>query len=92
MRWRAFGLKTRFGFDDPADTGIAWGLFSASFPLAGPFYSACTIEPDFDKPQLQFHLQGQVEVIPLRLAFALMAFLATPATIRAFIAFIRARK
>lgn len=81
-----------FGLSDPADIGIAWGLLSATLPWIGPFHPGYRMLPDFSEEELQFDLKGTVDVIPLRFGATLLAFLVRPVTIRAFIAFIRARR
>jgi hypothetical protein len=75
--------RLRFGFDSPADTGIALGWLTPLTVLADlhPKVSL-SVEPDFAGAQLGGELDGWVRATPLGVLVAFLAFVLSPETIR----------
>lgn len=57
----------RFGFDDPADTGQAWGLVAPWLYAVPGARARCDIAPDFERPGLHGHAEAQLRVVPAAL-------------------------
>lgn len=81
--WRALRLPhlevhTVIGFNDPADTGLLYGLFSALPRLPINF------TPVFHRPAFEINARGTAGVIPLQILAITLAWLLSPATWIAF--------
>lgn len=80
VRWQAFRLEARFGMDDPADTGMLWGLLGPAVAAAVPPRANVMIQPVFDRATFAFDANGEFRVIPLKVAWLLALFFASPRT------------
>ena len=87
-----FHVRTAFGFDNPADTGIVYGLLSPLLMMATARGLNLECRPMFEDSGLRGAISATVHVRPLSVAGALAAFLASPSVIRAAGAAWRARK
>jgi hypothetical protein len=87
-----FHLRTAFGFDSPADTGILYGCLSPLLVLAGQRGLDVQCEPMFVAPGLQGVLRASVRVRPLAVLGVLAAFVLSPPVLRALAAAWRVRK
>jgi hypothetical protein len=87
-----FHLRTAFGFDNPADTGILYGCLSPLLVMAGQRGLDIQCEPVFVAPGLQGALRASVRVRPLRVLGVLVAFVLSPPVLRALAAAWRVRK
>jgi hypothetical protein len=87
-----FRVRTAFGFDDPADTGVAFGLLSPLLMLATARGLNLECRPMFEESGLRGAVSATVHVRPLSVVGALGAFLCSPSVIRAAGAAWRARK
>lgn len=68
IRFRRVYGRIRFGFDDPADTGAAWGMLSAAgAATAWALPRTLRIEPDFTGPAFEAEGAGEVQFVPLAL-------------------------
>ncbi|MEW5942782.1 MAG: DUF2953 domain-containing protein [Pseudomonadota bacterium] len=81
---RRIVLHARIGLDDPADTGRLWAVVG---PVAGVLAirrgADIAIEPDFAAAVFEVNAEGEVRVVPIALIFVTLAFLLSPATLRA---------
>lgn len=73
----------RFGLEDPADTGRVYGALAAVTAWLPAPVAGSRIEPDFSGPRLEFELRGRARIVPLRSLGPLIAFLVSPAALRA---------
>jgi hypothetical protein len=91
VKLQGFDLHTVFGLDNPADTGIAYGFLAPVLVMA----EACGLNIECRPMFLESGLRGTcnvtLQVRPLSVAGAVMAFFASPAVIRAAVAAWRAR-
>lgn len=87
-----FRVRTAFGFDNPADTGIVYGLLSPWLMVAAARGLHLECRPMFEESGLRGAIIARVHVRPLSVVGALTAFLASPSVIRAARAAWRARK
>ena len=75
----------RLGLNDPADTGIIWGLIG---PVSGIFYGftekEVVIEPDFLDPALGLDTRGSVSIVPLEILIILIGYLFSPTVIKTY--------
>ena len=78
-------LHIRLGLNDPADTGIIWGLIG---PVSGVLYGftekEVVIEPDFLDPSLGLNTQGSISIVPLELLYILLCYLLSPTVIKTY--------
>ena len=78
-------LHIRLGLDDPADTGIIWGLIG---PVSGILYGftekAVIIEPDFLDPSLGLNTRGSISIVPLEILLILLCYLLSPTVIKTY--------
>ena len=92
LRVRELHVDARFGLDDPAETGMLFGLIG---PVAGLIAALpetdVNIAPDFDAAGVRGEAHGSLRAYPIRAVLAVAAFAATPATWRAMRAMRRAR-
>ena len=83
LRLRDFGLRLRLGFDDPADTGIAWAFVG---PLVAFLQTRqatnVDVGADFERETLEFDAGGKVRIVPAQLVSIGMAFTLSPVTLR----------
>jgi hypothetical protein len=78
-----FQLHMAFGFDSPADTGIAYGFLAPALALARARGLSVDCRPVFDEPHLSGRLSATMRVRPLSVAAPLVAFLVSPPVVRA---------
>lgn len=65
----------KLGFDNPADTGIAFGVIQPLFAcLSLPESASFRIEPDFSTSTLEAEVEGKVRVCPFRVAGIVIGF------------------
>ena len=87
-----FRVRTAFGFDNPADTGVVYGLLSPLLMIATSRGLNFECRPMFEDSGLRGAVSATVHVRPLSVAGALAAFVFSPSVIRAAGAAWRARK
>lgn len=87
-----FHLRTAFGFDDPADTGVVYGFLSPLLVMAGIRRLNVDCRPMFLESGLRGDLRATVRVRPLSVVGPLVAFLLSPPVIRAMRSAWQARK
>ena len=79
-------LWMRLGLGDPADTGRLWAVVGPLGAMAqGLRHADVRIEPDFVEPALEFRAQGRLVLVPLQFLALAVAFLLSPASIRAWL-------
>ncbi len=84
IRFRSLSGSARIGLDDPADTGLLWGVLGPlSTGIAALPFANIRIEPEFANPTFVAHGTANVRVVPARLAWTVVAFLISPVTVRA---------
>ena len=60
-------LRVRLGLDDPADTGLLWGVIGPVAALLGAAERiSVRVEPDFAAETIDVDSSGQIRLIPLR--------------------------
>ncbi len=83
LRLRDFGLRLRLGFDDPADTGIAWAFVGPLVAFLEAREAAnVDVGADFERETLEFDAGGKVRIVPAQLVSIGMAFTLSPVTLR----------
>jgi len=87
-----FHVRTAFGFDNPADTGIVYGLLSPLLMFATARGLNLECRPMFEESGLRGAVTATVHVRPLSVVGALAAFVSSPSVIRAAGSAWRARK
>jgi hypothetical protein len=87
-----FRLQTAFGFDNPADTGIVYGVLSPLVVLAGQRGLNVECRPMFLESGLQGALRARIHVRPIAVAGPLFTFLLSRPVRRAVKSAWRARK
>ena len=87
-----FRVRTAFGFDNPADTGIVYGLLSPLLMFATARGLNLECRPMFEESGLRGAISATVHVRPLLVVGAFTAFLASPSVVRAARSAWRARK
>ena len=70
-----FHVRTAFGFDNPADTGVVYGLLSPLLMLATARGLNLECRPMFEESGLRGAVSATVHVRPLSVVGALAAFL-----------------
>ena len=83
MKLEEFHVRTHFGFDDPADTGVVYGFLSPMLVMARMRGLNIDCRPMFLESGLTGSAGGTVHVRPLSVLPALIAFLLSPPAIRA---------
>ena len=79
FRMRDVALRVRLGLDDPADTGMLWGLAGPAVALLEARPDAdVDLELDFVEACFEGDARGTVRVIPLELACVTVMFLLSP--------------
>lgn len=82
---RQLRLRMRLGLGDPADTGCLWAFVGPLNAAAQNLQNAqVRIEPEFMDAVFEFHVCGQVIVVPLQLMSLAFGFALSPASIRAW--------
>jgi hypothetical protein len=76
-------VRTAFGFDNPADTGMVYGLLSPLLMIASSRGLNLECRPMFEESGLRGAVSATVQVRPLSVVGALGAFLVSPSVIRA---------
>ena len=75
----------KLGLNDPADTGIIWGLIG---PLSGVLYGfsekEVVIEPDFLDQSLGLNAEGSISIVPLEILLILLCYLLSPTVIKTY--------
>jgi hypothetical protein len=83
---RGLELRLRLGLGDPADTGRLWALVGPLGAFARNLRRAdVRIEPAFTDPVFELRAQGQARLVPLQLLALAVAFVLSPASIRAWL-------
>lgn len=78
-------LDGRLGLDDPADTGMLWGM-------VGPLLMALDalpvgrvrIHPDFTGTVVEINGRGHLRLVPIELIWVVLRFACAPVTLRAY--------
>jgi hypothetical protein len=82
---RGLYCRLRIGLDDPADTGLLWGVLGPVAGIAASFRCAeVRIEPEFADPVLEVESHGEFRLIPLQFIGLVSAFVLSPATMHAW--------
>jgi len=77
-------LRLRVGLGDPADTGRLWAVLGPAAAIAGGLRGAdVRVEPAFTEQALDVEGRGALRVVPLRVIALGIAFMLSPATLRA---------
>ena len=92
VKLEEFQLRTAFGLDNPADTGIVCGLLSPLLVIARMRDLNVDFRPMFLETGLRGVLSATVHVRPLSIVGPLAAFLVSPPVIRAARSAWQARK
>jgi hypothetical protein len=87
-----FRLHTAFGFDNPADTGIAYGYLSPMLVAASVGGLDVRCQPVFSEATLQGTARASIRVRPLSVIGVLVGFVLSGPALRAMVAAWRARK
>ena len=76
-------LYFRLGLDDPADTGMLWGVMGPVSGILG-YYSdnKIKIEPEFQDSAFDIDGTGNITIIPLEIIFISLIFLLSPVTVK----------
>lgn len=78
-------LKMRIGFDDPADTGLLWGVIGPLSGIAQSYQGAeIQISPDFSEEVFWFLMRGSFRLFPLQFVGLGVMFVLSPTSIRAW--------
>ena len=91
VKLQAFDLHTVFGLDNPADTGMAYGFLAPLLVMAEARGLNIECRPMFLESGLRGTCNVTLHVRPLSVVGPVMAFLTSPAVIRAAVAAWRAR-
>jgi hypothetical protein len=86
-----FRVRTAFGFDNPADTGIVYGFLSPLLMIATARGLNVECRPMFEDSGIRGAVSATVHVRPLSVVGALGAFVFSPSVLRAAWAAWRAR-
>ena len=66
----------KLGFEDPADTGLAFGLIQPLFACFSlPASADFRIEPDFSTSVLEGEAEGRLRIYPLRVTGVMLKFI-----------------
>ncbi len=80
---RQLDADLRFGLDDPADTGMVYGVLWPALVLPASFSPATLrLEPVFTGPAFEADLQGRVRVFPAEMVTNVLRFVFSPAGLR----------
>ena len=83
FRIRQLNADLRLGLDDPADTGILYGVLWPAFALPVTFgFATLRMEPVFDSPTFEATLQGKVRVFPAEMVANVLRFVFSLAGLR----------
>ena len=86
-----FRVRAAFGCDDPADTGVVYGLLSPLLMIATARGLNLECRPMFEDSGIRGAVSATVHVRPLSVVGALGAFVFSPSVLRAAWAAWRAR-
>ena len=76
VRFRRLNGVIRLGLDDPASTGIVYGIAQALISFVSlPPGSDFSLVPDFSSPSFQADVEGRVRVYPLQAAGITLRYL-----------------
>jgi len=92
VKLERFHLQAEFGFDDPGDTGVFYGMLTPLLVLADLRGLDVRCRPMFLESGVQGAFGASVQVRPLSVVAAVMAFLLSPAVLRAAWSAWRARR
>jgi len=82
---RNLRLRVRLGLGDPADTGRLWAIVGPLGAMARNLRDAeVHLEPEFVEPVLEFDAQGRLLLVPLQFIALAVAFVFSPASLRAW--------
>lgn len=82
LRPRDIRLHARFGFDDPADTGLVWAALGPALAVLVPTASDVHVTPVFMERLLELRVAGRVRVILPELMAIILVFVLSPTTWR----------
>ena len=83
FRIRQLNANLWLGLDDPADTGIVFGMLWPAFALPVTFgFTTLRMEPVFDRPTFEAALQGKVRIFPAEVVANVLRFVFSPAGLR----------
>ena len=83
LHFRQINADLQFGLDDPADTGIVYGVMWPILALpVMPGSTTLRMEPVFDSPAFEFDFQGKVRVFPVEMVANVLRFVFSPAGLR----------
>ncbi len=86
-------VQAQIGFDDPADTGMFWGLIApAVAALGGSVGHAVEVEPVFAGADFKWSARGHFTVVPAQLLGVLLAFGLSPAVVRVALSLSKGRR
>ena len=92
IRFQGFHAHAAFGLDDPADTGVVYGVLSPLLVMARTRGLDIDCRPMFLESGVRGTLSGTFHVRPLPVVGSLVAFLVSPPVLRAVRAAWRARR
>ena len=82
--------SVRFGLDDPAETGLVYGLLTPAFSLLYAYPRVDFVAtPVFDRVGIETNIQTQIRVVPFNYFKAVLLFIFTKESLRAARAAIR---
>ena len=85
IKFKIDNIYIRLGLDDPADTGMLWGLVGPSSALLKYYcQNNVLIEPEFQDSALDIDTKGKVSIIPLEIVTISLVFIFSPTTVKAF--------
>lgn len=80
---RQLRVRMRIGRDDPADTGMLWGLLGPVSAILAANGADVVLSPDFQRAVLVMDATAGLRVVPIRLLGGVLGFLLAPVTLRA---------
>ncbi len=79
LEFRAFEVDLKVGFDNPADTGLLFGLIGPAMIFLSPEHSErVRLEPSYISAAFEGHAQGTLRVRPIRFIPSVTRFLFSP--------------
>ena len=93
LSFRDLKGEFKFGFGDPADTGLFFGFLGPAIQFSSPHLNhRLNIKPSFGpEPKLEGYLQGTLRLIPILLVPAVLRFVFSPITVRLIKVFIQSK-
>ena len=83
VKFQLSRIYLRLGLDDPADTGMLWGIIGPVYGILD-YYSDknVKIEPEFQDPTFNIEGSGKISVVPIEIIFISLFFLLSPVTVK----------